>query len=178
MADIVLPAEQAILLHWTSDVDKNTERNDVVDHYTGQQELGEAIRAGCEAIRHDDDPAAVKHLGRAVALAAASSNQEALRRLAALVEIVDPAAGIVRLLRDSEMQEVVWTEAGSRASSRWTGDPSPLPSPSGGQDATGGIPGDADMPARTCPECGLEWPGGHQHCEQCGSSLHPGRATP
>jgi hypothetical protein len=178
LADITLPAEQPILLHWTSDVDKNTERNDVVDHYTGQQELGEAIRAGCEAIRHDDDPAAVKHLGRAVALAAASSNQEALRRLAALVEIVDPAAGIVRLLRDSEMQEVVWTEAGSRASSRWTGDPSPLPSPSGGQDATGGIPGDADMPARTCPECGLEWPGGHQHCEQCGSSLHPGRATP
>jgi hypothetical protein len=178
LADIALPAEQPILLHWTSDADKNTERNDVVDHYTGQQELGEAIRAGCEAIRHDDDPAAVKHLGRAVALAVASSNQEALRRLAALVEIVDPAAGRVRLLRDSELQEVVWTEAGSRASSRWTGDPSPLPSPPAGQDATGGVPGDAEMPARTCPGCGLEWPGGHQHCERCGSSLHPERATP
>ena len=75
--------------------------NDQVAHYAAQAEKARVIQEGLAAIAKADDEVATQRLGRAVQLAAASGDAETTRRLRAVVDVVDEAAGTVRIRRDS-----------------------------------------------------------------------------
>jgi hypothetical protein len=68
-----------------------------VAHYTGQAELAQAIQDGLEARKAGDEDTATARLGRAVALAHESGNEDTAHRLAKVVDVIDPATGTIRL---------------------------------------------------------------------------------
>jgi hypothetical protein len=82
---------------WTDDEALSTRINKHVAHYTGQAELAEAIQEGLEARKEGDEDAATAKLGRAVALAHESGNEDTAKLLAKVVDVVDAATGTVRL---------------------------------------------------------------------------------
>ncbi len=82
---------------WTGDEAMSTRINRHVAHYTGQAELAQAIQDGLEARKAGDDDAAAARLGRAVALAQQSGNQDTASLLARVVDVIDPVTGTVRL---------------------------------------------------------------------------------
>jgi hypothetical protein len=82
---------------WTDDEALSTRINRHVAHYTGQAELAQAIQDGLEARKAGDDDMAVAELGRAVALAHETGNQDTAKLLSKVVDVVDPATGTVRL---------------------------------------------------------------------------------
>jgi len=82
---------------WTDDEALSTKINANVAHYTGQAELAQAIQDGLEARKRGDEDLATAKLGRAVALAERSGNEDTARLLAKVVEVVDAATGTVRL---------------------------------------------------------------------------------
>jgi von Willebrand factor type A C-terminal domain/von Willebrand factor type A domain len=84
---------------WTDDDALSTRINSQVAHYTGQAELAEAIQDGLEARKRGDDDLATARLGRAVALAEQSGNDDTAKLLAKVVDVVDAASGTVRLKR-------------------------------------------------------------------------------
>lgn len=57
----------------------------------------QAIQDGLEARKAGDDDMAAAKLGRAVALAHESGNQDTAKMLAKMVDMIDPATGTVRL---------------------------------------------------------------------------------
>ncbi|CAL9439762.1 hypothetical protein SUDANB120_02216 [Streptomyces sp. enrichment culture] len=82
---------------WTADPATSTAINPQVAHYTGQAELAQAIQQGLEARKLGDVDGATAKLGRAVQLASVSGNADTARLLAKVVDVVDAAAGTVRL---------------------------------------------------------------------------------
>ncbi|MBT2447475.1 VWA domain-containing protein [Streptomyces sp. ISL-43] len=82
---------------WTDDLASSTAINPQVAHYTGQAELAQAIQQGLEARKLGDVGGATAKLGRAVQLASASGNADTAKLLAKVVDVVDAAAGTVRL---------------------------------------------------------------------------------
>ncbi|MFZ3470218.1 vWA domain-containing protein [Streptomyces sp. 4.24] len=82
---------------WTDDLAASTAINPQVAHYTGQAELAQAIQQGLEARKMGDVGGATAKLGRAVQLASASGNADTAKLLAKVVDVVDAAAGTVRL---------------------------------------------------------------------------------
>lgn len=82
---------------WTDDEALSTRINPQVAHYTGQAELAIAIQDGLEARKQGDAETATAKLGRAVALAHKSGNEDTARLLAKVVDVVDAEAGTVRL---------------------------------------------------------------------------------
>jgi hypothetical protein len=84
---------------WTEDEALSTRINPNVAHYTGQAELAQAIQDGLEARKNGDEELATAKLGRAVALAAESGNEDTAKLLAKVVDVVDAATGTVRLKR-------------------------------------------------------------------------------
>jgi hypothetical protein len=82
---------------WTDDEALSTRINGNVAHYTGQAELAQAIQDGLEARKHGDEDTATAKLGRAVALAEQSGNEDTAKLLAKVVDVVDAASGTVRL---------------------------------------------------------------------------------
>ncbi len=82
---------------WTDDEALSTRINSNVAHYTGQAELARAIQDGLEARKSGDEEIATAKLGRAVALAQESGNEDTARLLAKVVDVVDAATGTVRL---------------------------------------------------------------------------------
>ncbi|WP_329195312.1 MULTISPECIES: vWA domain-containing protein [unclassified Streptomyces] len=82
---------------WTDDLASSTAISPQVAHYTGQAELAQAIQQGLEARKLGDVDGATAKLGRAVQLASASGNADTARLLAKVVDVVDAAAGTVRL---------------------------------------------------------------------------------
>jgi len=86
-----------ILAEWTADEARATEINPRVAHYTGQVELAQAIQDGLAARRDGDGGTATTRLGRAVALAEETGNQETARLLRKVVDVIDPVTGTVRL---------------------------------------------------------------------------------
>jgi hypothetical protein len=82
---------------WTDETALSTRINRQVAHYTGQQELAEAIQDGLDARRSGDEDTAVVKLGRAVQLANAADNQDMVEMLAKVVEVDDASTGRVRL---------------------------------------------------------------------------------
>ena len=87
---------------WTDDEALSTRINSHVAHYTGQAELAEAIQDGLEARKQGDEDTATAKLGRAVALAQESGNEDTAQLLAKVVDVVDAATGAVRLKKTVE----------------------------------------------------------------------------
>jgi hypothetical protein len=87
---------------WTDDEALSTKINSRVAHYTGQAELAEAIQEGLEARKQGDEETATAKLGRAVALAHESGNEETAKLLAKVVDVVDVENGTVRLKKKVE----------------------------------------------------------------------------
>jgi hypothetical protein len=90
-------AQGLIRAIWTDDEALSTRISRHVAHYTGQADLAQAIQDGLEARKAGDDDTATARLGRAVALAHESGNEQSARLLAKVVDIVDPVTGVVRL---------------------------------------------------------------------------------
>jgi von Willebrand factor type A C-terminal domain/von Willebrand factor type A domain len=82
---------------WTDDEALSTRLNKQVAHYTGQAELAQVIQEGLEARKEGDEETATAKLGRAVALAQQSGNEDTAKLLAKVVDVVDAATGTVRL---------------------------------------------------------------------------------
>jgi von Willebrand factor type A C-terminal domain/von Willebrand factor type A domain len=82
---------------WTDDEALSTKINGRVAHYTGQAELAEVIQDGLEARKQGDLETATAKLGRAVALAKQSGNEDTAKLLAKVVDVVDEVSGTVRL---------------------------------------------------------------------------------
>ncbi len=78
---------------WTDDEALSTRLNKHVAHYTGQAELAEVIQEGLEARKHGDEDTATAKLGRAVALAQQSGNEDTAKLLAKVVDVIDVASG-------------------------------------------------------------------------------------
>ena len=86
-----------VLARWTDDEALSTKINANVAHYTGQAELAQVIQEGLEARKAGDEDLATAKLGRAVALAEQSGNDDTARLLAKVVDVVDAASGTVHL---------------------------------------------------------------------------------
>ncbi|MEU3447181.1 VWA domain-containing protein [Streptomyces thermolilacinus] len=82
---------------WTADTAASAPIHPQVAHYTGQAELARAIQQGLQARKSGDLYGATARLGRAVQLAAASGNTDTAKLLSKVVDVVDAAAGTVRL---------------------------------------------------------------------------------
>jgi hypothetical protein len=82
---------------WTDDAELSTKINARVAHYTGQAEMASLIQDGLEARKQGDEETATTKLGRAVALAEQSGNEDTAKLLAKVVDVVDAATGTVRL---------------------------------------------------------------------------------
>jgi len=87
---------------WTNDEALSTKINQRVAHYTGQAELAAAIQDGLAARKQGDEEAATAKLGRAVALAHQSGNEDTARLLAKVVDVIDVETGTVRLKKQVE----------------------------------------------------------------------------
>ena len=94
--------EKKVLATWTGDEALSTRINQHVAHYTGQEELAQAIQEGLEARRQGDKDTAEAKLGRAVALAHQSGNEETAKLLLKVVDVVDAATGTVQLKKKVE----------------------------------------------------------------------------
>ena len=91
-----------ITVTWTDDATLSTRINPRIAGYTGQAELAAAVAEGIQAWGRGDDELAAARLGRAVALAHQAGNEETGRLLANVVDVVDAAAGTVRLKRRTD----------------------------------------------------------------------------
>ncbi len=87
---------------WTDDEALSTKINSRVAHYTGQAELAQVIQDGLEARKAGDEETATAKLGRAVALAQSSGNDDTAKLLSKVVDVVDAASGTVRLKKKVE----------------------------------------------------------------------------
>ena len=87
---------------WTDDEALSTRINKHVAHYTGQAELAQVIQEGLEARKQGDEETATAKLGRAVALAQQSGNEDTAKLLAKVVDVVDAATGTVQLKKKVE----------------------------------------------------------------------------
>ena len=85
---------------WTADEALSAPINPQVAHYTGQAELAQAIQEGLRARKEGDEETATTRLGRAVALAAESGNEDTASLLAKVVEVVDATTGVVCLRKN------------------------------------------------------------------------------
>ena len=87
---------------WTDDEALSTKINPRVAHYTGQAELAAVIQEGLDARKAGDEETATARLGRAVALAHESGNEDTAKLLAKVVDVIDPETGTVRLRKQVE----------------------------------------------------------------------------
>lgn len=92
-----LGAQGLVRAVWTDDLAASTSINPQVAHYTGQAELAQVIQQGLDLRKAGDSDGATAKLGRAVQLASASGNADTAKLLAKVVDVVDAAAGTVRL---------------------------------------------------------------------------------
>lgn len=116
--DPVARADQAVpgtnvTCTWTDDANLSARIDAQVAHYTGQAEKARAIQEGLEAMERRDDGTATLRLGRALQLAQQSGDEETTRRLRQVVDVVDEAAGTVRLRRGAEKAAVMDLDVGS-----------------------------------------------------------------
>src|SRR3954463_15933573 len=92
-----LGAQGLVKAVWTDDMVASTSINPQVADYTGQHELAHAIQQGGDLRKSGDVDGATAKLGRAVQLASVSGNADTAKLLAKVVDVVDAAAGTVRL---------------------------------------------------------------------------------
>lgn len=149
-----------ILVYRTADPVLSTRLNSKVGHYLDQEELGQAMMAGCDAYDNGDLEAARAAWGHAIELATVSGNEECLTRLRRLVDI-DPVDHVVRIKENLQRRDIHSAVMGSSIFSR-------SPEPDGA-----GQPGDNRPagPDRTCPKCRRVSPADTIICMQCGQPL-------
>jgi hypothetical protein len=112
-------AGQALIqVTWTDDAVLSTRINRQVAHYTGQQELADAIQEGLEARKNGDPDTAAVKLGRAVQLANESDNQEVAALLQRVVEVEDAATGRVRLKSSIPIEDEMTLDTRSTKTAR------------------------------------------------------------
>ena len=81
---------------WTDDVERSTELNPTVAHYTGQEELASLVVEGMHARQNGDEELASERLTRALQLSRDVGNQALEARLLRVVD-EEPATGRVSL---------------------------------------------------------------------------------
>jgi hypothetical protein len=87
---------------WTADKELFAAVNHQVAHYSSQVELAHVIGEGLAARRQGDEVVTMAKLGRAVALAEQSGNEDTARLLARVVDVLDAPTGTVRLKKTVE----------------------------------------------------------------------------
>jgi hypothetical protein len=112
---------------WTDDTELSTRMDRHVAHYTGQEELADAIQAGLASAKIGDVEGATIKLGRAVELAKESGHEDTLRLLAKVVDI-DTDHGTVRLRKGAEKAAEMTLDTRSSRTVR-LGKPLPPPTP-------------------------------------------------
>jgi len=155
--------EVPIWARWTHDARESTRINPQVAHYTMQTELADTIQVGVQAYKDNRMDAARETLGRAVALAYQSRHTDQLSQLARLVEIDDPARGLVRLRPDVDANGMESAVVDSVRTNVFRGDrglePEVVPRPGSGE---------------VCPIC--HTPRIDRYCEQDGHDFLGGAA--
>ena len=107
-----------IFATWTADETLSSRLDHTVAHYTGQDELAEAIQKGLELREQGHEAQATQLLGRAVKIAHTSHNVEMTQRLAKVVEVVDAGSGTVRLKKDVKKAATMDLQLESRTTKR------------------------------------------------------------
>ncbi|MDS1271644.1 VWA domain-containing protein [Lipingzhangella sp. LS1_29] len=107
-----------ILAEWTEDEERSTRIHPSVAHYTGQEELSNAIQEGLRARKAGDLETATHRLGRAVELAHSSGHEDMTTRLGGVVDVVDAASGTVRLKQQVSEQEEMMLDTASVRTAR------------------------------------------------------------
>jgi hypothetical protein len=97
IVDGEVAGQTLVRVTWTEETALSTRINWQVAHYTGQQELAEAIQEGLDARRHGDEDTAIVKLGRAMQLASVAENRDMVGMLNKVVDVEDAATGRVRL---------------------------------------------------------------------------------
>jgi von Willebrand factor type A C-terminal domain/von Willebrand factor type A domain len=103
---------------WSNDDALTTRIDPAVAHYTGQTELAQAIQEGLAAKAAGDEATATTKLGRAVALAEETGNDEATSKLKKVVDIEDAVTGTVRLKRQVEKLDEMALDTASTKTTR------------------------------------------------------------
>jgi hypothetical protein len=98
---------------WTEDSAKSTRINRQVAEAMGETELADAIQEGVDALRGGDTDTATNRFGKAVRLATETGNDEAMARLATLVEVDDAPTGRVRPKAKVDEMDVMIVETKS-----------------------------------------------------------------
>jgi uncharacterized protein YegL len=107
-----------IVATWTDDEGLSARISPQIAHYTGQEELAEAIQQGLEARAQGDLETATRALGRAAKLAQESNNEETTNRLKKVVDIVDAHEGTVRLKKAVNKADEMDLDLGSTRTAR------------------------------------------------------------
>ncbi|MEO6418498.1 MAG: hypothetical protein ABIP39_03785, partial [Polyangiaceae bacterium] len=103
---------------WTADDSLSSRIDHHVAHYTGQDDLANAIQQGLEMRESGNDSGATHMLGRAVKIAHASRNVEMTQRLSKVVEVLDAITGTVRLKKDVKKAAEMDLQLESRTTKR------------------------------------------------------------
>ena len=103
---------------WTNDTARSTRINRRVAEVMGETELADAIQDAVDAHRAGDVETATDRYGRAVQLASEAGNEDAVARLAKLVDIEDAATGRVKPKAKVEEIDVMIAESKSTRTAR------------------------------------------------------------
>ena len=152
-------APATVLVNWTDDLVRSARLDPGVSQVTGQEQVRQAIDAGCDAYDRGDLTGAHAQWARAVELATATRDETALEQLRYLVEI-EPD-GVVRLRPNLSRTDVIVSSVMS--SQVMFGDDPPAPSAPPAPRRV-----DAD---RLCGNCGWWSPGDATYCERCSHDL-------
>jgi hypothetical protein len=106
---------------WTDDTSLSSRISRGVAHYTGQAELADAIQEGLAARKAGDEPTATARLGRAVALAHESGNENTARLLSKVVDVLDAPSGTVRLRKKVDDVDEMTLDTRSTRTARFRG---------------------------------------------------------
>lgn len=162
---VILAGPGFIVARWTDDPPEVTQFPS--DIYDIQRRAGDAIVAGCHRWQDDEFAAAEAAWGRAAQLARRAGDTERLRVLNSLVEVLDAAAGQVRIRDDLTRAVVMQAELRATNSTQVSG-PAPPHIPSGPARNT---PAPVAGPGMRCAGCGRVSPPGARYCEQCRKPL-------
>ncbi|WBB80534.1 VWA domain-containing protein [Micromonospora sp. WMMD882] len=151
--------ETPVTVEWSEELELVSQVHETVAHYTHQEGYAEQVRLALDAAATGRSGEAERHLGRAVAIAYAGGHDDKLRQLARVAELLDPAAGRVRLRPDADLRRWQYSVAYAPQTSSWAS----------------GDPGEADPAGRVAPEPRVEpWehcgePRVHPYCDECGA---------
>jgi von Willebrand factor type A C-terminal domain/von Willebrand factor type A domain len=133
LSDGTVATQALIKATWTDDAELSTRMDRHVAHYTGQEELANAIQEGVAAAKAGDQKTATVKLGRAVQLAAESGHDDTMRLLREVVEVDNAETGTVRLKAGAEKAAEMTLDTRSTRTVRLGKPAAPAEAPDGGQ---------------------------------------------